>query len=47
MVKATSFTITFTFHGMMSHFIAGSVPFVRKESIVAPIFHPLSPRPYL
>jgi len=39
MVKAESSTIPFIFHGMMSHFIAGSVLFVRKEIIVAPIFH--------
>jgi len=47
MVKAESSTIPFIFHVMVSHSIAGSVPFVRKEIIVAPIFHPLSQRPHL
>jgi len=47
MVKAESSTIPFIFHVMVSHSIAVSVLFVRKESIVAPIFHPLSQRPHL
>jgi len=47
MVKAESSTIPFIFHDMMSHFIVGSVPFVRKKIIVTPIFHSLSQRPHL
>jgi len=44
MVKATSSTIPFIFHFMMIHSIAVSVLFERKEIIVAPIFHLLSPQ---